>query len=103
VTTLEILRAARAKIADPKRWTQKAFARNAFDDYTHVRSPDATCWCAQGALKSVDGPLDALCAAATCLSGAVSARSIIDWNDHSTHADVLAGFDAAIVNEEAAS
>lgn len=59
---VEVLIAARALIADPKNWTQGAYARQTdqFGDYAEVLSPDAKCFCALGALAraaGIDDPL----------------------------------------------
>lgn len=39
-------------IADPKRWTQERFARDATGSWVHPESGSAVCWCAKGALLS---------------------------------------------------
>jgi hypothetical protein len=55
--TLEILKAARERIRDPKHWTTKAMARDA--NGKHIAHPmshrpiewhNAVCWCGTGAI-----------------------------------------------------
>jgi hypothetical protein len=60
---LEILKAARDKIADPQHWTQNAFARTAGGQALPSNSVNdviAHCWCTTGAIVAVaasdDGP-----------------------------------------------
>jgi hypothetical protein len=49
-------------IADPKRWTQGEFARNADGYGVMIHDADACCWCARGAIRKIyrDGPLAGL-------------------------------------------
>ena len=58
-TVLELLEAARAKIADPKRWTRHVDALDVEDEEVDPKSKDAVCWCALGAVRAVipDGPV----------------------------------------------
>jgi hypothetical protein len=52
-SAIEVLRAARKRIEDPKRWTRGAFARTK-DGVLLVdpTAPDAVCWCAHGAIEA---------------------------------------------------
>jgi hypothetical protein len=100
MTTLEILKAARALIADPARWQRQDFAD------TWVCDPNASKFCAIGAAYHVAGVRptsdeqtqeirvahDTLYGAAHELYG----RGIIDVNDNIGHAAVMRCYDAAI-------
>lgn len=46
----EVLRAAKVRIRDPKRWTQHAYARDADGRKCEPHAEAAKCWCAAGAL-----------------------------------------------------
>jgi hypothetical protein len=110
----DYLLAARAKIADPTNWTQKALARDsegcnkpskhplAFNPHWEGidgRDPRACQWCALGALQAVtpegkDRPaMYALCKAARQL---YETDRIATINDDLGHAAVLACYDKAI-------
>lgn len=89
----EILRAARAKIDAPEKWTKGESARDASGRGVFSNSPAAVCFCSIGAIGNIidSTPMDIFRKAIGC--GCIS-----DWNDHKdrTHADVLAAFDKAI-------
>lgn len=104
-TPLEILIAARAKIAEPERWTKGTFSRNAEGEPCAVDwGPAAVCWCALGAINATTNKMHQLyelkSAAKDALALAVSPShdSVAYFNDDpaTTHADVLAAFDRAI-------
>lgn len=103
MTTVEILKAAKELISDPKRWTQGLFARNIEGLVSPVTSKDAVCWCAAGSLWRVDGPSPTIQsqreAAYELLSNAMGG-SVPDYNDTHTHIEVLAKFDEAIALAE---
>lgn len=107
----DILAEARDKIADPKRWTRGAMARDAQIRGTYHSAPDACRWCAEGAIRSVfvaHGSLisshrpwiDLWTRAFAALKGQIPGEydEIADFNDHARtkHEDVLALFDRAI-------
>ena len=52
-TAKEILEGARALLADPDRWTQKATARADNGRQVRPSDPAAVCWCMGGALAVV--------------------------------------------------
>jgi hypothetical protein len=95
VKTLEILKAARAKIEKPECWTQDFYARSASGKKVVARSPAAVCWCSYGALQSVMKakllPIEIVLLLERPMHGCIA-----DFNDTHTHAEVLAAFDAAI-------
>lgn len=102
--TAEILRAARAKIAEPGSWTRLEFARDANGRATHSTSDTAVCFCALGAVNAVAylysrGALRRLLEAA--VPPGFESR-VGTYNDHpdTTHADVLALYDRAIEKAE---
>lgn len=99
MTPVEILRAARAKVA--QGWTQGADGRDIDGRPSYMSGEPATCWCVSGAIHSVSRAhwydpfvaLDCFRKAAGC-----HCEGIADWNDaHGrTQAEVLAAFDRAI-------
>lgn len=91
-------------LSDPKRWTQGDFARDAEGLSTHALDPDATCFCVLGGLQRLlfrePRPTNAwelyndathrLADAIDTASGFCDEDIITNWNDNSTHAEVLA-------------
>jgi hypothetical protein len=96
---LESLKAARALLTDPAKWTRGAFARNEDGCSVPPGSDNAVAWCAEGALlrctfytKEAFGFL--------AMSGP-ERFGIPDYNDDlETHAELLAWFDRAILLAE---
>ena len=101
---LKILKAARAKITKPERWTKGEIARNAAGKEVSPRSKEAVCWCALGALQAAAGKK---CSFIEIDDLAYELTPRWTWiakvNDHkdTTHADILALFDRAIAAEKA--
>lgn len=101
-TTLEILKAARERVA--KGWTQGEVARDAAGLAVGSISQDAVCWCSLGALNGALGPgesWDGWSDAKKLLriaAGIYDNISIVDWNDAPgrTQAEVIAAFTRAI-------
>ena len=88
-------------IKDPKNWTFHKYARDAEGDVKDPLGPDATCYCALGAIgRAYDIDVSELssfdfysqCKPAKKLRDWVRANTIHtyvpDWNDKSTHAKV---------------
>lgn len=107
MTTLELLKAARKRIEDPARWTQKFYARSAIDGYSmDPTDKDAVCWCSVGALMAEDCSFFIIEAAEFALKKAVISLkldemgSIILVNDRTNHKKVLQMYDLAIETEE---
>ena len=130
MTTLEVLIAARALLADPDRWCQGEDAEDAwgcrvqpYDDRCEGVNPDATAFCALGAVDAVRGdyigisppenwhgksPLNidpakaALRKAMLALWGTAGTtwtpRTVNSLNDYhaTTHADIMAMYERAI-------
>lgn len=123
---IDLLRRARARIADPARWCQGHEALDATMEQVAPNDPRAVYWCAVGALRAefamvdmekfeADGSteLDALDEfAADYVEGHVTDSDLAEWvlsrpgladiNDQCSHAAVLAIYDAAIAAAEAA-
>lgn len=102
--TAALLERARARIADPARWTQGALARDANGEETCAGYPNAVRWCAIGALYAEqpyryrrDGRDGAIRRLARAMGGS-GVGDVYDLNDGrpGTHAAVLAMYDEAI-------
>lgn len=95
MTTADTLRAARALIERPERWTQGAMARRA-DGLRCRHEDDAACrWCTSGAVRRVAQSGEEAAAALRRLYE-VMKTTPPDFNDSHTHAEILAAFDRAI-------
>lgn len=103
VSNLQVLITARAILASPSSWTKGEVARTEDGRPTWVDDPQATCFCAIGAIRraifvlhgrfmQLRIPTQVLCALG------FDEPDCMDWNDDPdrTHAEVLALFDAAI-------
>jgi len=101
VTTLEILEAARALIAEPEHWTKHVRARNRWHEEVSPKSDDARQWCAVGAIeRSCD--IESRSRLFDLLRDGLPDRALVgDFNDSHTHAEVLDLFDRAIAAERA--
>lgn len=108
LTTVEVLRLARALIADESKWIKGADAlpsRNADPEEECLNPEDsaAVCWCAGGAICHVAVEYDVAEEVCKTLASHVGVQWVYEFNDaeSTTHADVLAAFDKAIATEEA--
>lgn len=99
------LRAAKALIDTPEKWTKGAFARGRHGFSVDVSSPIATCFCLRGAVHAVTGNGRRTRDVFSALERAVGRRGLAQWNDRisRTHADVMAAFDQAIAAAESIS
>lgn len=97
MSAADTLRQARAIIADPARWTQGGWARNASGDFVDSMSRQAVCWCAWAALNKPKASFNDWDMAVWTFQEVVGGY-IAEWNDtpSRTHAEVLAAFDKAI-------
>lgn len=94
----EVLRAARELISVPERWTQRAYARTVQGREIGPNEENAACFCSAGALQRAEGvfPRWYETKAYKFLETATRVYSVTYFNDHHTHADVLAAFDRAV-------
>ena len=98
----ELLTKAKAVIADPRRWTQGWYAKDAEGQPVGSRKSYAVCWCSVGALDKVAYEENTYKTffAATEYLGVVAdefgCSSIPDLNDHSSHETVMKAWDRAI-------
>ncbi|MCZ7496292.1 hypothetical protein O8B39_17465 [Agrobacterium rhizogenes] len=100
MNTVQILKEARALIADEKNWTQGAFARDA--NGRSERIDRAICFCSIGAIAKVartnlGSPVPAPVLKAL---GVTAHCRLAQFNDSHTHPEVLALFDRAIARAE---
>ena len=120
MTPLEVLKKARTRIATSEHWTQGCFAKDADGRAVTSGSPNAACFCAVGALENAsgypwyDGGYEGYRAASVALQDTIygdcppsrvsTSSNIMRWNDAylRKHEEVLAMFDKAIANLEAA-
>ena len=106
MSTVDLLKAARARIERPEAWTQVESARDASGHPVGSTRADAVCWCILGALSYAgaagalgdDGP--PLRELRATLGGDLV--SISEWNDapDRTHAEVIDLFDRTIARLE---
>lgn len=108
---LPMVQAARELISDPARWCRGTMAKNDRGYAVGPRQPDACQWCALGALvkctpddSKFKGEVNTKVMANALKVAAMFRRlvigvghSLVEFNDAHTHDEVLATFDAAIV------
>jgi len=106
MTAREILVKARELIADPKRWTQRAYARDAYGSVISATSPSAASWCSVGAVLCAAVSQETLSEGDKALafldSNATNKFGTTGFNDTHTHPEVLEVFDRAILAAEVA-
>jgi hypothetical protein len=94
-TPLEVLTTGRELLADPKNWTKGWFARTKDGSTTHPDDPKAVCFCSIGAVgKTTPGQIKLRRDVINLLDQVTG--GIVQFNDNSTHAEVLAVWDKAI-------
>lgn len=91
----EKLKAAKAVITDPNKWTQRAFARDKDGVMVGSIDPSAVCFCSIGAINSLKLSNYASSKLQSELNDFMSG-DIADFNDNCTHAEVMAAWDRAI-------
>jgi hypothetical protein len=99
MTTEDVLKAARAKITDPNKWTRGVNARDSSGLECFAHKPEAVCWCAQGAVLSIDSSYGSQQISFIFLKKAALLLGYVDWtdlNDKADHETVLKMFDMAI-------
>lgn len=104
--TSEYLKAARAVIDRPEKWTKKTMARDSHRRPVPPSSAEAVRFCSVGALEktmlrretssTVDGEARILLTLAVCVL--TNTQSVVWFNDNrrTKHEDVMEVFDAAI-------
>lgn len=111
MTTVEILKAARALISTPDKWVKGVYARNDKGVSVPDNDPAACAFCAVGAMrhacKIAEHELDTRASdpyflAKRAVRAQTNHGAVSDFNDdeETTHADVLAAFDRAIAAYE---
>lgn len=102
IAPVDILRAARGILSDESRWTKGFFARLPDGRTCFPFNRRAACFCAFGALQRAAGYADpdvllpSLAVEASALLNAPGGLAVFNDDPKTTHADVLALFDAAI-------
>lgn len=100
MTTAEQLRAAKALIDTPDKWTKNATARDADGKAVRPLSARAVCWCGFGALvKACGNTAAAHLRAFESFNGSGNIAGLND-REGTAHADVMAMFDRAIALAE---
>ncbi len=113
MSAVEILRQARALIADKSRWTRHVTARDETGNAVASLNPSAVCWCAEGATIKCAGDVNRAQPIIGILdrtSHSMFGRCVAQINDgmklapgFTAHEQVLSVFDRAIVDGEAAN
>jgi hypothetical protein len=98
MTTLDVLKDVRELLSDPNHWTKGAYARDARDNFREPRAPDAVKFCLLGALARFDASEyePALSRLAVGVQRRGQNATLAQFNDASSHEDVLALLDEAI-------
>lgn len=78
-------------LEDPARWTKKTSARNRAGYSAGPKGLDACCWCLRGAITRIysDHPTMLMSALEKVHQLLPGVESLENWNDDSTHAEVL--------------
>jgi hypothetical protein len=105
---LEILRDARAKIAEPDAWIKGDLARDIDGNVVEPAGADACQWCLEGALYAAAGTFPAtpfdwdVYAAWSIVRTCAPTDAVYAFNDalETTHEEVLAVLDCAIARAE---
>ncbi|MDB5542846.1 MAG: hypothetical protein JWQ89_4573 [Devosia sp.] len=108
-STVTCLRAVRARLATPDKWTKGALARKADGNAVNPHDQDAVCWCLSGAMLveaeelgegSISGFENVIYRTTHEITGSFD---YVLWQDRDnrTHAEVLALIDRAIQLAEA--
>ena len=104
MSTADVLRAAKALIDTPEKWTKGTYAEDARGVAVGYDDPDACRFCSSGALKRVgatvgEGEPYTLLAEAFGTEG----PTVCSANDEASHTEVMAAFDRAIAAAEASA
>ena len=109
MTAVEALRRAKELLSDPAKWTKGAMARGTWGVSCGVAFVGADCFCANGALLSLyRGTGECTASGASLWLSAAAQKlgfeNVTAMNDAAgtTHADIMALYDRAILLAEAA-
>lgn len=100
----DLLKAAKALIADPKNWCKGVGSTTASGVRCFYNEPDAVRFCAVRAIERIAKTVDEFCAAMVLMQQAGCKRSanfvLYQYNNRltTTHADMMSLFDEAIDN-----
>lgn len=100
--TVEALRIAKTRIADPDHWCQRSFARDASGEDVGWYSQYAVKWCAEGALRATVGDAHEVSDLLTAAAREVLGKAVSDIapvptvNDQLGHDAVMEMYDRAI-------
>jgi hypothetical protein len=100
MTPVEILKAARELIAKPERWTRGVIARAGTLPLTSAMVPQATCWCAMGAIDKCAGGPSFSAPALDLVYPVIPGCGLAEFNDSHDHAEVVAMLDRAIASAQ---
>ncbi len=101
MSPLNILKAARKLISDPKHWTTGVLARDKFGQNIYPTHSNAVCWCSLGALTHVaNKDINNRRLASKALHDNLQELFLTHFNDSNIHATVLALFDYTITQRE---
>lgn len=89
----DYLKAAKALIDSPEKWTQGEYWRDA-EGNSVDRPVDAACMCSMGALLATPGPAGPV--ACNYLMEACNDQCVVEFNDTHSHAEVMQMWDKAI-------
>lgn len=102
MNTLEVLKAGRKLISDPRKWTQDTYARDSDGLCVSGEDAAAVCFCSIGAVQHVTGKCHNIETEKVCeILSEAAGMHIAYYNDKHSHEDVLAVWDRAIAAKEA--
>jgi hypothetical protein len=98
MTPHETLKAAKALIDSPERWTTRIYAIDANKNCVNTTDKAAVCRCSVGALGAVTPNYSEALRAMALVIPNTFHYNVVRFNDDpdTTHADVMAAFDRAI-------
>lgn len=104
----DVLRAARKRIEDPRRWTKGAAARTALNKPVRTSHPSASRWCLNGAMLLESGGKGGQAPGTRFVLRALRERghrgaTVTSFNDRGLHSEVIKILDRAIEFAEAES
>ena len=107
-TLIDDLKAVRKLISTPGNWTKHHSAQDTYNTPCSALSPDAVCWCLEGAAYAVTGIEGWTGLVYTALESAIRDAGFDGmpaFNDHpnTTHARVMKFLDGVISDREQAS